>query len=61
MTEIDETFTAADVNADGVLDRDEFKVFVTQMNQNGVNRGLKNRDTTDEFIDTVYPAFDGFN
>ena len=50
MTEIDETFTAADVNADGVLDRDEFKVFVTQMNQNGVNRGLKNRDTTDDFI-----------
>ena len=61
MTEIDDTFTAADVNGDGVLDRDEFKVFVTQMNNNGVARGLKNRDTTDEFIDLVYPQFDGFN
>ena len=55
MTEIDDTFTAADVNGDGVLDRDEFKVFVTQMNNNGVARGLKNRDTTDDFIDLVYP------
>ena len=61
MTEIDETFTAADVNADGVLDRDEFKVFVTQMNNNGVARGLKNRDTTDDFIELVYPSFNGFN
>ena len=61
MTEIDETFTAADVNADGVLDRDEFKVFVTQMNNNGVARGLKNRDTTEDFIDLVYPSFNGFN
>ena len=61
MTEIDDTFTAADVNADGVLDRDEFKVFVTQMNNNGVARGLKNRDTTDDFIELVYPSFNGFN
>ena len=61
MTEIDDTFTAADVNADGVLDRDEFKVFVTQMNNNGVARGLKNRDTTEDFIDLVYPSFNGFN
>ena len=60
MTEIDDTFTAADVNADGVLDRDEFKAFVTAMNANGVARGLKNRDTTDEFIDMVFPAFNGF-
>ena len=50
MTEIDTTFSAADVNADGVLDQAEFKVFVTQMNDNGVRRGLKNRDTTDDFI-----------
>lgn len=41
--------------------RDEFKNFVVAMNQNGVSRGLKNRDTTDEFIDMVYPAFNGFN
>ena len=59
--EIDETFVACDVNGDALLDRDELKNFVTQMNQNGVNRGLKHRETTDEFIDTVYAAFNGFN
>ena len=31
------------------------------MNDNGVARGLKHRDTTDEFIDRVYPCFNGFN
>ena len=31
------------------------------MNDHGVARGLKNRDTSDEFIGLVYPAFDGFN
>ena len=31
------------------------------MNDHGVTRGLKNRDTTDDFINMVYPAFDGFN
>ena len=61
MAEIDTTFAASDVNADQVLDREEFKAFVTQMNANGVARGLKNRDTTDEFIDMVFPAFNGFN
>ena len=30
------------------------------MNDHGVARGLKNRDTTDEFIGMVFPAFDGF-
>ena len=60
MNEIDETFSTADTNADGLLDRDEFKTFVTAMNANGVARGLKNRDTTDEFIDLVFPAFNGF-
>lgn len=61
MTEIDDTFAAADVNADGVLDQAEFKTFVTTMNANGVARGLKNRDTSDEFIGMVFPAFNGFN
>ena len=59
--EIDTTFTAADVNGDALLDRDELKVFVTAMNANGVARGLKHRDTTDDFIDKVYTAFNGFN
>ena len=31
------------------------------MNAHGIARGLKNRDTTDEFIGMVFPAFDGYN
>ena len=31
------------------------------MDANGVQRGLKHRETTDEFIDLVFPCFDGFN
>ena len=31
------------------------------MDQNGVSRGLKHRETDDAFIDMVFPAFDGFN
>lgn len=61
MGEIDTAFTESDANADGLLSRDEFKEFVSKMNANGVGRGLKNRDTTDEFIDSVYPSFNGFN
>lgn len=61
MAEIDAAFTGADADSDGQLSRDEFKTFVTTMNANGVARGLKNRDTTDEFIDLVYPCFKAFN
>ena len=61
MAQIDAAFTGADSDADGLLQRDEFKAFVETMNNNGVARGLKHRDTTDEFIDTVYPCFNGFN
>ena len=59
--EINDTFAACDANNDGLLDRAEFAAFVTASNQNGVNRGLKNRETTEEFMDMVYPAFNGFN
>ena len=52
---------ACDADKDGMLDKAEFKSFVSTMNQNGVNRGLKNRETDDEFIDLVYPCFQGFN
>ena len=58
---INDTFAACDANDDGLLDRAEFAAFVTASNQNGVNRGLKNRETTEEFMDMVYPAFNGFN
>ena len=61
MGEVDAAFNDADANKDSRLDHDEFKAFVVQMNANGVARGLKNRDTTDEFINTVYPCFNGFN
>ena len=61
MSEIQDTFTTCDTNANGLLTRDEFKAFVTQMDTNGTSRGLKHRDTDDAFIDMVYPAFDGFN
>ena len=59
--QIDSTFTEADSNGDGKLVRDEFKQFVSKMNAHGVARGLKHRETTDEFIDKVFPSFDGFN
>ena len=59
--QVDEAFSQADANSDSLLSRDEFKEFVTKMNNHGVARGLKNRDTTDEFIDMVYPAFNGYN
>lgn len=61
MQEIQDTFTSCDTNEDGLLNREEFKTFVVRMDQNGVNRGLKHRDTDDAFIDMVYPCFDGFN
>ena len=61
MAQIDAAFTACDANGDGLLSRDEFKSFVSTMNDHGVARGLKHRDTTDEFIDKVYPSFNGFN
>ena len=61
MAEIQETFQSCDADGDGLLVRDEFKNFVHRMNENGVGRGLKHRETTDEFIDMVYPAFNGFN
>ena len=61
MGQIDSTFAEADADSNGVLTRDEFKVFVTKMDEHGVNRGLKHRETTDEFVDTVYPSFNGFN
>ena len=34
--------------------------FVIAMNRCGVSKGLKNRDTTDAWIDMVYPAFNAF-
>ena len=61
MNEIDENFTTADVNSDGLLNKEEFKAFVVAMNQCGVAKGLKNRDTTDEWLNMVYPAFNGYN
>lgn len=60
MGEIDAAFNESDADSDGYLNRDEFKEFVSKMNANGVSRGLKNRDTTDEFIDSVFPSFNGF-
>ena len=61
MQEIDDTFNSSDTNGDGLLDRVEFKTFVERMDANGVQRGLKHRETDDTFIDMVYPCFDGFN
>lgn len=61
MGQINEAFVFADANSDGLLNREEFKVFVETMNNHGVARGLKHRDTTDEFISSVYPSFNGFN
>ena len=61
MAEIENGFKEADADSNGLLSKTEFKSFVTVMNANGVARGLKHRETTDEFIDMVYPCFDGFN
>ena len=61
LMEIHNGFTEADADGNGLLTKDEFKSFVSIMNNNGVARGLKHRDTTDEFINTVYPCFQGFN
>lgn len=61
MGQIDAAFSGADADADGMLSCSEFKAFVSTMNDNGVSRGLKHRDTTDEFINKVYPCFQGFN
>ena len=61
QVQVDEAFNQSDADSNSLLSRDEFKEFVTKMNNHGVERGLKNRDTTDEFIDMVYPAFNGFN
>ena len=61
LQEIHSGFEEADADSNGLLSKSEFKSFVSIMNNNGVARGLKHRDTTDEFIDMVYPCFDGFN
>uniref|UniRef100_A0A7S3I0U6 EF-hand domain-containing protein n=1 Tax=Favella ehrenbergii TaxID=182087 RepID=A0A7S3I0U6_9SPIT len=61
MAQIDAAFTGADADQDGLLQRAEFKSFVETMNGCGVERGLKHRDTTDEFIDKVFPCFNGFS
>ena len=59
--ELNEAFEAANVSANGVLSRDEFKQFVILMNNNGLAHGLKNRETTDEWVDMAYPSFNGYN
>ena len=60
MTEMDDTFTAADVNADGVLDMAEFKTFINAMNANDVARGLKAREYDSDYWDIIYPTLNTF-
>ena len=61
MTQIDSAFNTSDADGDSLLSRVEFKQFVSKMNEIGAARGLKHRDTTDEFIDKAFPCFSGFN
>ena len=58
---MNDAFQAANVSGNGVLSRDEFKQFVIAMNNKGLEHGLKNRETTDEWVDMAYPGFNGYN
>ena len=58
--EMQDAFSASNISQDGLLTKDEFKQFVIAMNENGLQHGLKNRDTTDEWVDKVYPGFNGY-
>ena len=46
LMEIHNGFAEADADGNGLLSKSEFMSFVSIMNNNGVARGLKHRDTT---------------
>ena len=60
MESVNEAFIASDVNGDGLLDRDEFKSFTIRMDARGVEKGLKHREITEDWIDMVYRCFNGY-
>ena len=58
--ECDEAFTASDSAGNGLLDQQGLKDFFTIMNQNGVNKGLKGREVTDEWVAIAWPIFNQY-
>ena len=58
---MDDAFEQANTSGDGVMDKDQFRAFVDKMDQLAVGRGLKHRETTDEFIEMCWTGFNGYN
>ena len=42
------------------MTREQFKEFTEKMNTAAVARGLKDRETTEEWIDMAWPCFNGY-
>ena len=61
MTGLEEAFTSSDSQGNGRLNRAGLKAFFEQMNEKGVNNGLKGRDVTEAWMDIAWPVFNGFD
>ena len=59
--EVDETFANADEAGNGLLNQEGLKNFFIVMNENGVQKELKAREVTDEWITKAWPVFNGYN
>ena len=58
--EMDDAFEASNTSNDGILDKAQFKAYNEAMVKVGTKHGLKQRETTDEFIDMAWAGFNGY-
>ena len=61
MSQIEEAFTEADSQGNGRLNRAGLKAFFEQMNEKGLQEGLKGREVTEAWMDIAWPVFNGFD
>ena len=62
MKEFDDAFALAQGEGGAeLLDKDQLRVFIVKMNQNAVEAGQAGRETTDEYVDMCWLAFNGYD
>ena len=49
-----------DSEGTGLLNQEGLKNFFMLMNDNGIEKGLKGREVTDEWITIAWPVFNGY-
>ena len=57
--DFDEAFASANVSADGFLKEAEFRPWLDKLNDLAINRQLKAREHTDEYVANCWKAFNG--